>query len=128
MDLTNPSRALGRFSLLSTSPKVSALSSILPFFTSLFRLAFISSFARWTRSFLSNRLTCVVFQNHKIRSFRVSRSVPQGSILGPVLFSSSIILLLLCVLPSAAFFMLTIWQFGPPPHKSLLLWRLHKNL
>ena len=44
-------------------------------------------FARWTQSFLSNRRACVVFQNHKSRSFRVRRGVPQGSVLGPVLFS-----------------------------------------
>ena len=29
----------------------------------------------------------MVFQNHKSRSFRVRRDVPQGSVLGPVLFS-----------------------------------------
>ena len=44
-------------------------------------------FARWTQSFLSDRRACVVYQNHKSRSFRVRRGVPQGSILGPVLFS-----------------------------------------
>ena len=44
-------------------------------------------FARWTQSFLSDRHACVVFQNHKSRSFRVRRGVPQGSVLGPVLFS-----------------------------------------
>ena len=43
--------------------------------------------ARWTQSFLSDRRACVVFQNHKSRSFRVRRGVPQGSVLGPVLFS-----------------------------------------
>ena len=43
-------------------------------------------FARWTQSFLSDRRACVVYQNHKSRSFRVRRSVPQGSVLGPVLF------------------------------------------
>ena len=44
-------------------------------------------FARWTQSFLSDRRACVVFQNHKSCSFRVRRGVPQGSALGPVLFS-----------------------------------------
>ena len=44
-------------------------------------------FARWTQSFLSDRRTSVVYQNHKSRSFRVRRGVPQGSVLGPVLFS-----------------------------------------
>ena len=44
-------------------------------------------FARWTQSFLSDRRASVVFQNHKSRSFRVRRGVPQRSVLGPVLFS-----------------------------------------
>ena len=44
-------------------------------------------FARWTQSFLSDRRASVVFQNHKSRSFRVRRGVPQGSVLGPVFFS-----------------------------------------
>ena len=44
-------------------------------------------FARWTHSYLSDRHACVVYQNHKSRFFRVRRGVPQGSVLGPVLFS-----------------------------------------
>ena len=44
-------------------------------------------FARWTQSFLSDRRACVVYQNHKSRSFRVRQGVPQGFVLGPVLFS-----------------------------------------
>ena len=44
-------------------------------------------FARWTQSFLSDKRACVVFQNHESCSFRVRRSVSQGSVLGPVLFS-----------------------------------------
>ena len=43
-------------------------------------------FACWTQSFLSDRRACVIFQNHKSRFFRVRRGVPQGSVLGPVLF------------------------------------------
>ena len=87
-------------------------------------------FARWTQSFLSDKRACVLFQNHKKRSFRVRRGVPQGSVLGPVLFtlSSSMIFRLLCLLPSAALFTLTIWPFGPPPPRSPLRWRPHKKL
>ena len=44
-------------------------------------------FDRWTQSFLSDWRASVVYQNHKSRSFRVRRGVPQGSVLGPVLFS-----------------------------------------
>ena len=44
-------------------------------------------FARWTQSFLCDRRACVVYQNHKSRSFRAGRDVLQGSILGLVLFS-----------------------------------------
>ena len=35
---------------------------------------------------------------------------------------------LLCLLPSAALFTLTIWPFGPPALRSLLRWRPHKEL
>ena len=44
-------------------------------------------FARWTQSFLSDRRACVVFQNHKSRSFRVRRGVPQGLVFGLILSS-----------------------------------------
>ena len=44
-------------------------------------------FARWTRFFLCDRRACMVFQNQKSCSFRVHRGIPQGSVLGPVLFS-----------------------------------------
>ena len=56
-------------------------------FHKLISAGLLPCFARWTQSFLSDRRACVVFQNHKSRSFRVRRSVPQGSVLGPVLFS-----------------------------------------
>ena len=38
------------------------------------------------------------------------------------------ILLLLCLLPRAAIFLLTIWPFGSPSPRSPLLWRPHKEL
>ena len=34
----------------------------------------------------------------------------------------------LCLLPSAALFRLTVWPFGPPPPRSPLRWRPHKEL
>ena len=43
-------------------------------------------FARWSQSFLSDRRVSVVYQYHKSRCFRVRRGVPQGSVLGHVLF------------------------------------------
>ena len=42
--------------------------------------------------------------------------------------SSSMIFRLLCLLPSAALFTLTIWPFGPPPPRSPLQCRPHKEL
>ena len=42
--------------------------------------------------------------------------------------SSSVIFLLLCVLQSAVLFTLMIWPFGPPPPRSPLRWRPHKEL
>ena len=82
-----PRPALGRSSLLSISRKILTLSGIPPFSTNSFRLASLFCFARWTQSFLSDSRACVVFQNHKSRSFPVRRGVPQGFVLGPVLFS-----------------------------------------
>ena len=80
-------------------------------------------FARWIQSFFSDRGACEVYQNRKSRSSRISRGVPQGSVLGSVSFFLSMIFLLLCLLPSTALFMLTIWPFGPSPPPSLLRWR-----
>ena len=86
MGLTNPGRALGRSYLPSISLWLLTLSGIPPFSTNSFRLAsLLALLVGLNLSFLIG--ACVVFQNHKSRSFRVRRGVPQGSVLGPVLFS-----------------------------------------
>ena len=85
MDLTNPGRALGRSHLLLISLKLSTLSGIPPFPQTYFGWP-PSLLCSLDSIFLSDRRACVVFQNHKSRFFRICRGVPQGSVLGPVLF------------------------------------------
>ena len=85
--------------------------------------------SRWTQSLTSDRRTCVIFQNHKNRSFRVRRGAPQGCVLGPVLFSlfindvpASLPSSVSCSLYADD---LDIWSSHP---RSLLWWRLHRKL
>ena len=75
--------------ILSTIDFSKAFDSVwhLALFHKLISAGLSSCFARWIQSFLSDRRACVIYQNHKSRSFRVRRGVPQGSILGAVLFS-----------------------------------------
>ena len=80
-------RALGRSGLLLISQKLSTLSGILPFSVNSLVAGLSPCFARWIQAFLSDKRACVVYQKHKSRSFRVRRGVPQGFVLGPVLFS-----------------------------------------
>ena len=87
MGLTNPDRALGQFLLQSTSRKLSSLSGIPPFSTNSFWLASLLALIVGLNLFLSDGCACVVYQNHRSRSFRVRRCVPEGSVLGTILFS-----------------------------------------
>ena len=84
MGLTNPDRALGQSFLLSK-----AFDSVwhCALFHQLISAGIPRCFTCCTQSFVSDRRASVVFQNHKSRSFRVCRGVPQGFILGPVLLS-----------------------------------------
>ena len=85
--INKPSRSSR--AILSTIDFLKAFDSVWhpALFYKLFFAGLPPCFACWTHSFLSNRRACVAFQNHKSRSFRVRRVVPQGWVLGPVLFS-----------------------------------------
>ena len=79
----------GSWTMVSTIHFSKAFDSVWhpAFFHKLISAGLPPCFVRWTQSLLSDRRAWVVFQNHKTRSFRVHRGVPQGSVLGPVLFS-----------------------------------------
>ena len=129
MGFANRDRALGRSCLLSISPKLLSLSGIPPFFINSFRLAsFLALLVGFNLSFLIGAL---------VWFFKITKVVPFESVevfcKDPFLalyfsLSSSMIFRLLCLLPSAAFFTLTVWPFGLPPPRSPLRWRPHKEL
>ena len=121
MGLTNPGRALGRSSLLLISRKLLTLFGIPPFSIKFF----------WLASFLALLVGLnLFFRTGALAWFiKITKVVPFESVKvfrkDPFLalyfsFSSSVIFLPLCLLPSAALFTLTIWPFGPPPLRSLL--------
>ena len=69
--------------------------------------------------------------------FKITKAVPFESVevfrkdtFLALYFSLSSLMIFrhLCLLPSAALFTLTIWPFGLPPPRPLLLWRPHKEL
>ena len=74
-------------------------------------------FACWTQSFYFDKRACVVYQNHKSRSFRVRRGVPQESVLNPALFSLFINDLQVYLPSSVSCFLyaddLAIWSSSP---------------
>ena len=63
----------GSRTILSTNDFSKAFDSVWhpALFHKLISAGLRSCFARWTQSFLSDRYACVVYQNHKSRSFRV---------------------------------------------------------
>ena len=129
MSLTNPGWALGRSSLLSISLKLLTLSGIPPFSTNLFLPA--SLFALLVGLNLSFLIGALVWfiKITKVAPFESIEVFRKDPILSLYFSSYSLVIFRpLWLLPSAAFFTLTIWPFGPPPPQSPLRWRPHKKL
>ena len=129
MGLINPSRALGRSCLLSISRKLSTLPGIPHFLINSFRLAsLLALLVGLNLSFLIGALVWFI-KITKVAPFESVEVFSKDPFLA-LCFSlySSMIFRLLCLLPSAALFTLTIWPFGPPPPRSPLRWKPHKEL
>ena len=129
MGLTNPNRVLERSCLLLIFRKLLTLSDIPPFSTNSFCLA--SLFALLVGLNLSFLIDVLVW------FIKITKAAPFESVevfhKDPLLalyfsLSSSMFFRLLCLLPSAALFTLTIWPFGPLPPRSSLRWWPHKEL
>ena len=129
MGLTNPGRALGRSCLLSISLKLSTQSGIPPFSTNLFRLvSLLALLVGLNLSFLIGALVWF-FKIRKVVPFESVEMFRKDPFLALYFsLSSSMLSRLFCLFPSAALFTLTIWPLGPPPPRSLLRWRPHKEL
>ena len=75
-----------RFWLLLTSPRLLTRSGTVLFFTNSSRSNSPLASFLWVRSFLSDRRAKIQVGGSHSRSFGIRRGVPQGSVLGPVLF------------------------------------------
>ena len=86
-------------------------------------------FARWTQSFFLIGALLWFIKITKVSSFESVKVFRKNPFLAQY-FSLSLLMILrlLCLLPSAALFTLTIWPFGLLPPRSPLRWRPHKEL
>ena len=129
MGLTNPGRALGRFCLLSISPKLLTLSAIPLFSINSFQLAsLLALLVGLNLSFLTGALVWFIKITIVVSFESVEVFCKDPFLALYFSLSSLMIFWLLCLLPSAGLFTLTIWPFGLPPPRSLLRWRPHKEL
>ena len=128
-NIRNPTRALGRSSLLLISRRLLAFSGIPPFSIDSFRLAsLLALLVGLNLSFLMGVLAWFikVTGTASFESVEVFRR-DQFLALYFSLFLS-VIFLLFCLLSSAALFALVVWPFGPPSPRFPLRWRPHKEL
>ena len=129
MGLTNPGQALGRSCLLSISLKLLTLSGILPFSTNLSRLAsLLALLIGLNLSFLIGVLLWFIKITEVIPFEFVEVFCKDPFLALKFSLYSLMIFWLFFLFPSAALFTLTIWPFDPPPPRSLLRWRPHKEL
>ena len=129
MGLTNPGTVLVRSCLLLISRKLSTLSGIPPFSANWFWLAsLLVLLVGLNLSFLIGTLAWFIkiTRTAPFEFVEVFRKDPFLALFFSL--SSSMIFRLLCLLRSAALFTLAIWPFGPPPPRSPLQWRPHKEL
>ena len=129
MGLTNPGRSLGRSCLLLISIKLLTLSGIPLFSTNLFRLASLLPLLVGLNLTILISALVWFFKITKVVSFEsieMFRKDPFSALYFALY--SLMIFRPLCLLPSAALFTLMMWPFGPPPHRSPLRWRPHKEL
>ena len=97
-------------------------------FHKLISAGFPPCFARWTQSFLSDRRASFI-KITKVAPFESVKVFRKDPLLALYFsLSSTTIFRLLCLLPSAALFTMTIGPFGPPPPQSPLRWRPLKEL
>ena len=126
---TKPGRDLGRSSLLSIFRKLLTLSGIPLFSINSFRLVFLFAVLVGLNLFFLMGVLAWFIKITKavpFESVKVFRKNPFSALYFSLF--SSMVSLFLCLLSSAALFMLTIWPFGPPPPRSLLRWRPHREL
>ena len=122
MGLTNPCRALGRFSILSISLKLLTLSGIPPFFTNLFRLAsLLALLVGLNLSFLTGVLVWFI-KITKVVPFESVEVFRKDPFLAPYFSLSSLMIFRpLCLLSSAALYAddLAIWPSSPSVHTAV---------
>ena len=109
-----------------SSPRES-VSVYAPYLRSHFSISQPKALCSRARAYLSEvcRATCLEESHSSFCSFFSLAEFLAAAHFSP---SSLMIFRPLCLLPSAALFMLTIWPFGPPHHRSPLQWRPHKEL